>query len=92
MIYYTEKEIKGEIEKGKIIILSEGKVYDVTDFSERHPGGRDYLVKQVGKDVTQQMQSETPHQHSLAAYTILQKYCIGNLMQVRNIYAVISIQ
>lgn len=82
MIYYTEKEIKEEIDKGKIIILSEGRVYDVTDFADRHPGGREHLVKQVGNDVTQQMESETPHQHSLAAYTILKKYCIGNLMQV----------
>lgn len=82
MIYYTEKEIKEEIDKGKIIILSEGKVYDVTDFADRHPGGREHLVKQVGNDVTQQMESETPHHHSLAAYTILKKYCIGNLMQV----------
>uniref|UniRef100_K1R503 Fatty acid 2-hydroxylase n=1 Tax=Magallana gigas TaxID=29159 RepID=K1R503_MAGGI len=81
MIYYTEKEIKEEIDKGKIIILSEGKVYDVTDFADRHPGGREHLVKQVGNDVTQQMESETPHHHSLAAYTILKKYCIGNLMQ-----------
>lgn len=84
MIYYTEKEIKEEIDKGKIIILSEGKVYDVTDFADRHPGGREHLVKQVGNDVTQQMESETPHHHSLAAYTILKKYCIGNLMQVRD--------
>lgn len=81
MIYYTEKEIKEEIDKGKIIILSEGRVYDVTDFADRHPGGREHLVKQVGNDVTQQMESETPHHHSLAAYTILKKYCIGNLMQ-----------
>jgi cytochrome b involved in lipid metabolism len=83
MIYYTENEINEEIEKGKLIVLGENLVYDVTDFAERHPGGREYLAKQVGKDVTQQMQSETPHKHSLAAYTILKKYCIGSLMQVR---------
>lgn len=91
MIYYTEKEIKEEIDKGKIIILSEGKVYDVTDFADRHPGGREHLVKQVGNDVTQQMESETPHHHSLAAYTILKKYCIGNLMQVRDMQYMVEL-
>lgn len=91
MIYYTEKEIKEEIDKGKIIILSEGKIYDVTDFADRHPGGREHLVKQVGNDVTQQMESETPHHHSLAAYTILKKYCIGNLMQVRDMQYMVEL-
>lgn len=91
MIYYTEKEIKEEIDKGKIIILSEGKVYDVTDFADRHPGGREHLVKQVGNDVTQQMESETPHHHSLAAYTILKKYCIGNLMQVSDMQYMVEL-
>ncbi|XP_048754990.2 fatty acid 2-hydroxylase-like isoform X2 [Ostrea edulis] len=81
MIYYTENEIKEEIEKGKIILLRENQVYDVTEFADRHPGGREYLAKQVGNDVTQQMKNETPHQHSLAAYTILKKYCVGSLMQ-----------
>lgn len=45
MIYYIEKEIKEEIDKGKIIILSEGKVYDVMDFVDRYLGGCEYLVR-----------------------------------------------
>ncbi|KAJ8302448.1 hypothetical protein KUTeg_018844 [Tegillarca granosa] len=77
MPVFSEKDIQAKIEKGRIVLVNSEKVYDVTEFAERHPGGKEYLHQNKGEDVTALMQKQTPHQHSSAAYSILNKYCIG---------------
>lgn len=52
------------------------KVYDVTPFLDNHPGGRDILLYNAGTDATQAF---TDNGHSDAAYSMLKKYCIGDL-------------
>ncbi|KND02875.1 uncharacterized protein SPPG_08969 [Spizellomyces punctatus DAOM BR117] len=49
----TPKEL-GECNKPERALLAvRGKVYNVTEFVERHPGGRDILLMAAGRDVTQ---------------------------------------
>jgi len=79
MPVFSEFEIAKKINGGLVIIINDEKVYDVTDFAERHPGGAEYLKEYAGQDVTEVLKRETPHQHSSSAYSILQKYYIGKL-------------
>lgn len=55
-----------------------GKVYDITKFISRHPGGRDVLLISAGKDATTVFETY----HSLdeeKAKKVLSKFCIGTL-------------
>ena len=83
MAMYTLDEVHRHKTKDSLWVAHEGKVYDVTGFADRHPGGLDILEKEGGHDVTNLM-STVPHSHSLAAYEILNKYCIGELRNFNN--------
>ena len=61
----------------RIHVTRHGKVYDITDFASRHPGGKDILLKHLGQDVDEVMKNSEIHNHSKAAYSILDKYYIG---------------
>ncbi|XP_059178806.1 fatty acid 2-hydroxylase-like [Physella acuta] len=58
----------------RIRVTRAGKEYDITDFVDRHPGGREVLERHNGQDIEQVMQSSFSHTHSQAAYNILEKY------------------
>lgn len=60
-------------------IVHRGKVYDVSEFLERHPGGKDILLAYAGQDVTTLMTQEELHKHTAFAYGWLGKYLIGRL-------------
>ena len=67
----------------RILVTRHGKVYDVTDFASRHPGGKDLLLKHSGRDVDELMGSADSHVHSKAAYSIMEKYYVGPEGEVR---------
>ena len=75
----SEVAVNSLVKNGRTCVLSNGKVYDVTDFVNRHPGGADILKKHSGEDVTQVMKTHDIHEHSASAYRILDKYFIGDL-------------
>src|SRR3954451_21088152 len=53
------------------------RVFDVTDFIEDHPGGGELVLEYAGKDVTNILKDELSHNHSEAAYEILEESFIG---------------
>ncbi|KAF8423418.1 inositolphosphorylceramide-B C-26 hydroxylase [Tirmania nivea] len=55
------------------------RVFDITEFLADHPGGEDLVLEYAGKDVTKILGDEISHQHSEAAYEILEEYVVGNL-------------
>ncbi|KAK7478202.1 hypothetical protein BaRGS_00030563 [Batillaria attramentaria] len=71
-----ENTLRQRMRNGRICVLHSGKAYDVTEFSDRHPGGKEWFLKFAGQDVTQVMQDQSPHKHTKAAYAILEKYRI----------------
>jgi len=77
MMAATEASLRCQIKGGRLCVLHSGKVYDLTDFADKHPGGREMIEKYCGEDVTQVMQSDDVHKHSQTAYTFLDKYYIG---------------
>lgn len=53
------------------------KVYDITDFLDDHPGGGDLILEYGGKDVSEIMRDEISHEHTEAAYEILDEHLVG---------------
>lgn len=56
-----------------------GKVYDLTPFLDDHPGGDDIILDYAGQDIGKVMSDEDVHQHSRAAYEMLEEFEVGEL-------------
>lgn len=76
---YTLSEVAKHNSVKSCWVLFEGKVYDVTEFIQDHPGGDDLILKYAGQDVSSVMKDVLEHEHSEAAYEILEGYCIGRV-------------
>ncbi|KAL3138422.1 hypothetical protein ABBQ32_006216 [Trebouxia sp. C0010 RCD-2024] len=55
-------------------LVISGKVYDVTEFLDEHPGGFDIVLAATGKDATEDFEEIG---HSNAAREMLDKYYVG---------------
>lgn len=84
----TDASLRCQIMGGRLCVLHSGKIFDLTDFAEKHPGGKEVLEKHVGKDVTQVMRSEDVHKHSQAAYNIMDRYYIGEYNGVNGVVSI----
>lgn len=76
-----------------LLFTYNGKLYDIRKFASKHPGGRKVLEKTAGTDLKDLMNGETRvlgvrHDHSKAAYDILERYAVDHKIKVR-IYIVI---
>lgn len=60
----------------EIIIIIDGYLFDVTEFSNSHPGGKRLLQKYHYKDATKDFNSIKGHSDA-HALSILDKCCIG---------------
>lgn len=78
---YTSEEVSRHCTRGDSWVSVDGAVYDVSRFSDHHPGGCDVLLDHCGGDVSELMRSEFSHAHSEAAYSILSGLKIGELMK-----------
>ncbi|KAL4234693.1 Fatty acid 2-hydroxylase [Mactra antiquata] len=77
MSVLNEEALRCQIKGERLCILHSGRVYDVTDFADRHPGGKQLIQEHVGQDVTQLMKSLDIHRHSPSAFKMLDNYYIG---------------
>ena len=66
---YNASDVARHKSKDSLWVVNKGKVYDVTDFAKRHPGGEEILLEHAGQNVSGIMSSIDPHLHSLSAYT-----------------------
>lgn len=69
-----------KIKKNRVVI--EGKVIDVTKYQREHPGGKDILLENAGKDATEVFENTG---HSDEAKDQLQKFIIGVIEGMENI-------
>ena len=77
-----ENSLRQRLRRGRLCVMHSGNVYDVSDFSERHPGGKEWLAKHAGQDVTRVMQDLSgPHRHTKAAYGMLEKYRVSDVSE-----------
>ncbi|KZT29405.1 cytochrome b5 [Neolentinus lepideus HHB14362 ss-1] len=47
------EELKQHTSKDKLWLLVSGKIYDVTNFIDEHPGGDEVMLAEAGKDATE---------------------------------------
>lgn len=76
---FSAEEVQQHNTEKDAWIIHRGKVYDVSEFLQRHPGGKDILLAYAGQDVTVLMTQEGLHKHTTFAYGWLGKYLIGRL-------------
>lgn len=69
---YSETLINEHIKNGKIIIIVDGNVYDVSKFPKYHPGGEGCLINRNGKDCSRDLKF-----HSNEAKDMLKLFYIG---------------
>ncbi|KAH9812360.1 cytochrome b5-like heme/steroid binding domain-containing protein [Melampsora americana] len=50
---YSTKEVETHSTEQSAWVIIEGGVYDVTEFLEDHPGGKEILLSNCGKDSTE---------------------------------------
>lgn len=48
----TVDDFLKEVDQGRLLVVIDSKVYDLTEFAARHPGGSPILLKNKGKDIT----------------------------------------
>jgi cytochrome b involved in lipid metabolism len=56
--------------------IVDGKVYDVTGFASKHPGGPDKIHALCGKDGSEDLRNK----HGMGKDDILQQYFVGDLI------------
>lgn len=76
---YTAEDLAEHSTAASCWIARAGKVYDVTNFLQDHPGGDDYILNYAGKDVGAIMEDPVEHEHSDSAYDMLEEFVIGRL-------------
>ncbi|XP_059848629.1 fatty acid 2-hydroxylase [Hypanus sabinus] len=76
--YFSIAEVQQHASAESCWIIHERRVYDVTTFIPRHPGGQQLLAQRAGQDVSRDLEGP-PHRHSTNARRWLQQYYIGDL-------------
>ncbi|CZR63808.1 related to Delta(5) fatty acid desaturase [Phialocephala subalpina] len=74
---FTIEQLRSAGTSERAWVAIRGKVYDVTEFAARHPGGRDFLMATVGRDATAMFESL----HDPKAIKVLAKRQIGTLIE-----------
>ncbi|XP_042496835.1 cytochrome b5 [Macadamia integrifolia] len=73
---YTMQEAALHNTREDCWVVVDGKVYNVTNYLDEHPGGDDVLIAATGKDATDEFEDAG---HSKSAREIMEEYCIGEL-------------
>ncbi|KAL5538467.1 hypothetical protein UlMin_021771 [Ulmus minor] len=73
---YTFGEVATHNRKSDCWIIINGKVYDVTQFLEEHPGGDEVLLLSAEKDATDDFEDVG---HSDSAKEIMEKFYVGKI-------------
>ena len=67
---YSIKEVKRHNTIEDCWLIAHNKVYDVTKYMDKHPGGKEAILKYAGKDATE------------AFYQIHEKYMLDDLKAI----------
>lgn len=74
---FTPAEVESHNNAKSCYVTLGSKVYDITSFIDDHPGGGNLILEYAGKDVGDIMRDAVSHEHSEAAYEILDDNLIG---------------
>ncbi|XP_010257977.1 PREDICTED: cytochrome b5-like [Nelumbo nucifera] len=73
---YTLQQAAEHNKRDDCWVVIDGKVYNVTDYLDEHPGGDDVLLAATGRDATEDFEDAG---HSNDARELMKAYCIGEL-------------
>lgn len=68
--FYSIKDLSQHTTKDDCWILVDGKVYDVTQYLDDHPGGDDVILAATGKDATEEFEDAG---HSKSARDLMEQ-------------------
>ncbi|KAH8434226.1 fatty acid alpha-hydroxylase [Aspergillus melleus] len=74
---FTPAEVEFHNTSKSCYVTVGSRVYDVTSFVDDHPGGGDLILEYAGKDVKEILRDSVSHEHSEAAYEILEDSLVG---------------
>jgi len=74
----TATEVAAHNKEGDAWIIVEGKVYDVSEYIENHPGGEEALLKFAGKDASVAFRGP---QHGTQVDDVIANYYLAELVQ-----------
>ncbi|ATY63916.1 inositolphosphorylceramide-B C-26 hydroxylase [Cordyceps militaris CM01] len=74
---FSRAEVESHSSTDSCYVTIGTKVYDVTNFADDHPGGSSLVLEYAGKDVRAILNDPTSHEHSEAAYEILDDSLVG---------------
>lgn len=75
---YSLDEVAKHVAKNDLWIVIWNHVYDITDYQEDHPGGKEFLLENAGTDATTAYEDIG---HSTDAREILENFLIGKLSE-----------
>lgn len=73
---FSRKEVASESGESRMLVIINNIVYDVTDFSQDHPGGSDILLEFCGRDATMEFEALG---HSTQALAMMAPLRVGVL-------------
>lgn len=76
---YTIEEVEKHTTVESLWVVIEDKVYDVTNFLEKHPGGQKPIIKYSGKDSTKRFKMVKKHMEIENIMGLLEPMCIGRV-------------
>mmetsp|Transcript_32019 Transcript_32019/g.38766 ORF Transcript_32019/g.38766 Transcript_32019/m.38766 type:complete len:376 (-) Transcript_32019:516-1643(-) len=78
---WTSAEVEKRAAAGEPLVSLDGEVYDLTEFLDSHPGGREILEDYFGQDISKVFRGEDDgiHAHSKLAFKQLAPLRIGYL-------------
>jgi len=84
---FSLEDVAKHSTEGDCWIIIEGKVYNITSYFGKHPGGNDTMSATCGKDATNAYKTRDSYatssgsktEHSKRAQNLLDNYYIGNL-------------
>lgn len=77
---YTLEEVAQHCTEKSLWVIINRKVYDMTTFYKRHPGGQMVLLQMGGRDAT--AASAAAHKNALPA-NLMWEFCIGSLVRFK---------
>lgn len=76
---FSLEEVSKHCTKDDLYVVLNGRVYNLTEFLEHHPGGVAPLIKGAGRDVTEYFNKIAKHSNSDKVALVLEKYFIGTI-------------